>query len=156
MTTPDPATLTQFWQAARAAVPDLTPSPPAAWAFGATPEHADSLLALVIEGRKTATASSMWDYESSGEPLPVVGEFSVILDGQARPRVVLRTTALEVVRFDAVTAEHAHAEGEGDRTLQYWRAVHEWFWREHSEDPRGFAPDMPVLCEQFELLYVAP
>ncbi|WP_336645621.1 ASCH domain-containing protein [Microbacterium sp. USHLN186] len=156
MTEPDPAALTRFWQAARAAVPALPSAVPAAWAFGATPEHADSLLALVIEGRKTATASSVWDYESTGDALPVVGEHSVILDGGARPRAVLRTTAVEVVPFDAVTAEHAHAEGEGDRTLQYWRAVHERFWREHSEGPRGFAPDMPVLCERFELLYVAP
>lgn len=26
------------------------------------------------------------------------------------------------------TAEHAHAEGEGDRTLEDWRRGHEAFW----------------------------
>lgn len=26
------------------------------------------------------------------------------------------------------------------------------FWREYSENPRGFEPDMPVVCERFRLL----
>nr|WP_309491663.1 ASCH domain-containing protein [Microbacterium sp. Se5.02b] len=42
--------------------------------------------------------------------------------------------------------------GEGDRTLSHWREVHERYWREHSENPRGFEPDMPVVCERFRLL----
>ncbi len=69
------------------------------------------------------------------------------------PRAVIRTTALEIVPFDEVSDEHAHAEGEGDRTLDAWREIHERFWRDHSEDPRGWAFDMPVLCERFVLVH---
>ena len=117
--------LPAFWEARRAESPALPEEVPLAWAFGATPGHADGLLDLVLRGIKDGTASSMWDYEATGDPLPEVGELSVVLDG------------------------------EGDRTLEHWRAVHERYWREHSENPKGFAPDMPVLSERFRLLWPA-
>lgn len=152
---PDSDAVALYWEQVRAAHPELPSAVPEAWAFGATPAHADELLELVLAGVKTGTASSIWDYEATGDPLPTVGELSVILDGAGMPRAVLETTSLQTVPFDQVSAEHAHAEGEGDRTLAYWREVHERFWREYSEGPRGFAPDMPVLCERFRLVHAA-
>lgn len=142
----------RFWTAARSKLPSLPPSPPAAWAFGATPQQADELLDLVLHGTKTATASSMREYEADGDPLPQAGDLSILLDGSGVPRAVIETTAVRVVPFDQVGPEHARAEGEGDRSLAHWRRVHEQFWREHSTDPRGFTPDMPVVCEEFRLV----
>lgn len=81
-----------------------------------------------------------------------MGELSILLDGAEVPRAVIETVAVEVVPFDQVDEEHAFAEGEGDRTLAHWREVHERFWRLHSENPRGYEPDMPVVCERFHLL----
>ena len=149
--TSDDAALHQFWAEARTARPELPAQLPEAWAFGATPEHADGLLRLVLDGVKTGTASSLCDYEADGDPLPEVGELSIILDGSGAPRAVLETTEVVTVPFDQVTAEHAHAEGEGDRTLAAWRQIHERFWTEHSHG--GFAPDMPVVCERFRLIH---
>lgn len=151
----DPSAIAEYWERVRADAPALPEAVPGAWAFGATPEHADALLALVLEGVKTGTASSLWDYEATGDPQPYLGEFSIILDGSGEPRAVIETTSLSIVPFDAVTAEHAHAEGEGDRTLDYWRASHERYWRAYSENPRGFAPDMPVICERFRVIHPA-
>ena len=34
------------------------------------------------------------------------------------------------VPFDEVSKEHAYKEGEGDRSLAYWRDVHEDFFAE--------------------------
>jgi len=149
----EPLSVAEFWRLRRAEMPELPDEPTEAWAFGATPAHADGLLALVLAGVKTGTASSMWDYEATGDRMPQVGDLSVILDGAGEPRAVIETTDLRVVPFGEVDAEHAHAEGEGDRTLAHWRAVHERFWREHSDNPRGYEPDMPVLCERFRLVY---
>lgn len=151
----DPTAIAEYWQRVREDAPTLPEAVPGAWAFGATPEHADALLALVLEGTKTGTASTLWDYEATGDPQPYLGEFSIILDGSGVPRAVIETIELATVPFEAVTAEHAHAEGEGDRTLDYWRASHERYWREYSENPRGFAPDMPVICERFRLIHPA-
>lgn len=143
----------EFWQKCRAVMQDLPRTVPSAWAFGATPAQADELLALVRAGTKTATASSLWDYEHTGERMPEVGMLSIVLDGSGIPGALLRITDVEVLRFDEVPDSHASAEGEGDRTLSHWREVHERFWREHSLSPRGFEPGMPVVCEQFQLLH---
>ncbi len=67
---------------------------------------------------------------------------------------MIETTAIDIVPFDEVDEAHAFAEGE-DRTLAHWREVHERYWRTHSENPRGYEPDMPVLCERFRLLLPA-
>lgn len=149
----DTTSIERFWQQCRSVVSGLPETPPEAWAFGATPDHADDLLALVLAGTKTATASSLWDYDHTGEALPEAGLLNIILDGGGSPRALLETTTVEVIPFDAVPEAHAFAEGEGDRSLSHWRDVHERYWREHSESPKGFAPDMPVVCEGFRLLH---
>lgn len=164
---PDDAELEAFWRIARSharlnalpgylGVNPIETLQPPAWGFGATPEHADELGALVADGTKTATASALWDYEATGEPVPEPGEMSIVLDGSAHPIALIVTTEVEVVAFDQVSADHAHAEGEGDRTLAHWREVHERFFTEHKDHDRPFAPDMPVVLERFTLLYAAP
>ncbi|GAB3268443.1 ASCH domain-containing protein [Microbacterium sp. MEC084] len=156
---PDPAALAAFWADARAAIAASAPEvqlpeePPSAWGFGGTPEHADALLDLVLRGVKTGTASAVWDFEASGEEFPAPGQLDIILDGAGRPRAVIQNTAHAVVPFDEVDAEHAHAEGEGDRSLDHWRASHERFFTEFAEHERGFSPSMPVLIERFRVLH---
>ncbi|OAN34037.1 hypothetical protein A4X16_05725 [Microbacterium sp. H83] len=111
------------------------------------------MLDLVLTGVKTGTASSLWDYEATSDPQPFAGELSIVLDGRGEPRAVIETLRVDTVPFMQVSAEHAYAEGEGDRTLAHWREVHERYWRTHSENPRGFAPDMPVICETFRVIH---
>ncbi|BDZ57680.1 ASCH domain-containing protein [Barrientosiimonas endolithica] len=113
-----------FWEAARNHA-RLNPAPayfgrtpletvpPPAWSFGGTQEQAGELAALVLDGRKTATASALWDYEAEDEPLPKVGQMSIVLDGHQRPVALIVTTEVATVPFDRVDAEHAEAEGEG-------------------------------------------
>ena len=127
--------------------------PPPAWAFGDTPELADELLALVLSGVKTATADLVWSYQAADEPVPAVGDLSIVLDGSGAPRALLRTTKVEVVPFSAVTAEHARLEGEGDRTLATWRAEHERYFRRTVPSARAFSEEAPVVCERFKVLY---
>lgn len=125
---------------------------PPAWAFGADPVQADALLALVLGGKKTATASAFEDYSES-DPVPVVGSLSIVLDGAGHPRALLRTTEVSVVAFDEVSEAHAHAEGEGDRSLAQWRHDHERFFTDVDPFGRGFRHDMPVVLEGFVVHY---
>jgi uncharacterized protein YhfF len=129
---------------------------PPAWAFGATPEQADELLALVLSGIKTATAGALWDYEAEGEELPTPGALGIVTDGRGVPHALVVTTRVEVVPFDEVSAEHACLEGEGDRSLATWREVHERFFTEHAVHDRGFSRDMPVVLQRFAVLYSQP
>ena len=129
--------------------------PPPAWSFGATSEQADTLLALVLDGTKTATAGALWDYESEGEPLPKRGTLSILLDGAGHPRALIEATEVAVVPFDEVDDEHAFLEGEGDRSLGHWREVHERFFTDVATHDREFSTDMPVVLERFRVLHRA-
>ena len=40
---------------------------------------------------------------------------------------IIQTTKTTVVSFDEVSEEQVYKEGEGDRSLAYWRDVHEEF-----------------------------
>ena len=122
-----------------------------AWAFGDAP---DKLAELVMKGIKTATCSSYDLYQAENEPMPKAGDYSVILDSKEEAVCVIRTTKTYVTEFDEVSAEHAFKEGEGDRTLEYWRAVHEDFLTgELALINLEFSGRTKVLCEEFELVY---
>ncbi len=150
-------TIQAYWESFLNSAPqDVKDSHPnyEAWPFGDSPEMADELGGLVCQGVKTATASLVWVYEAEQEPLPKVGDYSIILDGREQPMCIIRTTKLDIVPFDEVDAEQAYLEGEGDRSLDFWREVH---WRFFSRECAqiGKQPDqkMPILCERFELVY---
>jgi uncharacterized protein YhfF len=82
--------------------------------------------------------------------MPAVGAMSVILDGSERPLCVIRSTAVEVRAFGLVDEAFAWVEGEGDRSLAYWRAAHIDFF---ASEGRPVAEDTPVVLETFELLW---
>ena len=122
-----------------------------AWAFGAEP---DKLAELVVKGIKTGTASAYDLYEIEDEPLPQVGEYSVILDSHDEAVCIIKTTKVYVVPFCEVSEEHAYKEGEGDRSLDYWRNVHEAVFTEWlGEAGIAFSENMKVVCEEFEVVY---
>ncbi|MEZ7897513.1 MAG: ASCH domain-containing protein [Flaviflexus sp.] len=140
----------KFWDQARKLLPHLPQEAPEEWSFGATPEHANELLGLVLDGVKTGTASLLGEYES-GDELPAAGDLSIILDGVEKPIAIIETTSVTIVPFDEVTEDHAHSEGEGDRTLASWREIHQRFWRTHTDVE--FTESSPVVCERFRLIY---
>lgn len=143
----------QLWENYRKINPNA-PKDYEAWAFGDSNEMADELAKLVLEGTKTATASNYTLYELEKEPLPSVGLHNIILDGKGKAVAIVETTSVEVVLFDEVTEEHAYLEGEGDRTLRYWRDVHESFFKKEFEGiNREFHYKIPVVCERFKLIY---
>ncbi len=122
-----------------------------AWAFG---DDADTLAELVCKGIKTATASAGALYDREQEPLPKAGEYSVVLDSQGNAKCVICTTRVYVTAFQDVDARHAYLEGEGDRSLDYWRQVHELFFREELQTAGlAFDETMAVVCEEFVLVY---
>jgi uncharacterized protein YhfF len=124
--------------------------PYTAWGFGNTEQMATELGLLVRDGPKRATASLRSVYDDSDEPMPRVGDLGVILDGKGQPLCVIRTTGVEVRRFGDVDAQFAWTEGEGDRSLEFWREAHISFF---AAEGRPFGEDTEVVLERFELLW---
>ena len=122
--------------------------------WGDSPRLADELGALIAHGTKTATCSALWEYEAEREPLPEVGVKTIVLDGNDDPLCIVETTEVEVRPYDKVDAQFAYEEGEGDRSLEYWREAH---WRFFSRTLPGLgkepAMDMPLVCERFRVIY---
>lgn len=143
----------QLWKEFKAINPD-TPEYYEAWAFGDSEKMADELAQLVLDGVKTATASNYLLYELEHEPVPQAGLHNIILDGDGKAVAVAETVSVEVVPFNEVTEQQAYLEGEGDRTLSYWRKVHEAFYtKELMKIGREFEDTMPIVCEIFKVLY---
>ncbi|WP_396048481.1 ASCH domain-containing protein [Cellulomonas sp. P22] len=165
----DESEIQRFWEVARGhagidrlgvvvGASALGAVPPQAWSFGDSPRLADELLAHVLDGEKRACSTAVWELEHAGEPMPAVGELSILLDGAGHPRGLIRTTVVRIAAFEDVDAAFAAAEGEDDRTLESWRREHEKYWRRVAETTGGpeFTPDMPLVLEEFELLYQQP
>ncbi|CXH12191.1 acetyltransferase [Streptococcus pneumoniae] len=122
-----------------------------AWAFGVEP---DLLADLVFKGEKTATASAYDLYVLEDEPLPQVGTFDVILDSQNQAVCIVEITKVSVKPFNRVSDDHAYKEGEGNKTLVYWRQVHEDFFRDClGEAGLTFTPESKVVLEEFRKVY---
>lgn len=116
--------------------------------------ESDLLCNLVMSGQKTATSSSYILYELTNEPLPKVNDYSVILDSKGNAICIIKNINVEIIPFDKITEEHAYKEGEGDKSLNYWKTVHEDFFRNClSEFDIEFTNNMKVVYEEFELVY---
>ena len=122
-----------------------------AWQYGVA---VDKLAQLTLEGVKTATSSNHRLYEIENEPLPYVGEFSIILNSKDEAVCIIQTKTVAIYSFQDVPEEIAYKEGEGNRTLAYWREVHEEFFsNEFTVYGLSFSEKMLVVCEEFEKVY---
>lgn len=148
----------EYWQNYQASLPDghphRTAALPAAWGFGDGSEMADELGGLVVQGVKTATCSSVEEIAADGDPIPQAGDLSIILDGRGEPIGIIETIGIEIKPLDEVTADFAYEEGEGDRSLEYWRDGHRrFFGRGHARLGIPMSDQIPVVCERFRLIW---
>jgi uncharacterized protein YhfF len=152
-----PESVPAFWDKFQASVTyDALPLFYEAFHFDDNERTANALGALVLSGQKRATAGLLWTNEHTHKQLPKSGSLSVVTDWYGAPLCVIQSTEVEIVPFDSVSESFAALEGEGDKTLRYWREAH---WRYFSRECQriGREPDlhMPVVCEQFALVYPA-
>ena len=125
-----------------------------AWAFGGSDKESDHLANLVLEGKKTATASWFNSYAIDNEPIPAKGAYSVILSSSEEALCIVRNYSVDCVPFLEVTAWHAYLEGEGDRSLRQWRNYHEDFFNNEADIIGDRFSDMDkVVLEKFEVVY---
>jgi uncharacterized protein YhfF len=148
-----PSEITRFWEKCCAARPDLDPATPyAAWYFCDNRECANKLAALVLAGTKRGTTCLAIDPED--DRLPVVGDVTVVTDYDGKSQCVIRLTDVQVKPFAEVDEQFAYDEGEGDRTLAYWKEAHRKFFMRRCEELKTeFSEDLEVVCQRFEVLY---
>ena len=122
--------------------------------WGDSPAFADELGALIVQGIKTGTCSAVWAWEAEGNPVPRDGYITIALDGRGEPLCIVETYEITLRKYNAVDADFARAEGEGNFSLEYWREAHKrYFTRTLAKIGREFSEDMPLVCERFRVIY---
>ncbi|WP_429971850.1 ASCH domain-containing protein [Fructilactobacillus sp. Tb1] len=116
---------------------------------------ADKLAELVLSGTKTATTSNYDLYVKDNDPLPGKGAYDVIFDNNDSPICIIQNDDVQVVNYLDVDATHAFEEGEGDRTLTYWRKEHDnYFSKECQSEGEIFdIENARVVLEKFHVVY---
>ena len=117
------------------------------------------LVALVMEGTKTATAGLLAEYELDGEAIPMPGVREAIVDVDGRFVGEIETTECRVLRMVDVDDAFARDEGEGFTDASDWRVAHEAFWNGYIDSLRvrlsdpdwSLTDDTRVLCQRFRV-----
>ena len=116
---------------------------------------ADELSELVVKKIKTGTSSGYDLYKKEKEPLPKVGQLDVVLNGKNEPVCIIKNINVTILPFSEITEEHAWKEGEGDRTLAYWRKVHADFFKHVYKEAlnMAFTEEKLIVYEEFEVIF---
>lgn len=118
--------------------------------FGDSPDMARTLLSLILSGRKRATCWACIDEEP-----PAPGEISVVTDWDGNAGCVLETVRAQALPFSAVPWSLARLEGE-DECFESWHEGHTRFFTEEAKrEGYLFSEDMPVIFEQFKVVWPA-
>ncbi|HEX5597149.1 MAG TPA: ASCH domain-containing protein [Micromonosporaceae bacterium] len=119
-----------------------------ALALGTPGELRARLNRLVLSGAKSATAGLLTEYADEGEELEHVGERLSLVDDDDAQVGVVEVTDVRVVPLREVTWEFAAAEGEGDASLDEWRAGHVAYW---SRLGQQVTDETEIVCIRFRM-----
>ena len=146
-----------YWQRFLASLPVDSPYHQRSYnaeKWGDYRELAEELGTLIAAGTKTASCSSLWEWEAEGDPIPEEGEVTIVLNWEDAPLCIIETVEVETKPYNQVDAQFAYEEGEGDRSIQYWREAHwRFFSRTLAAIGREPSEDMPLVCERFRVIY---
>jgi uncharacterized protein YhfF len=150
--------IAQFWQTYRnTRGADIAATPTEVYHFCDNEDDANELGELVLRGEKQATTALLLSHEFENAPLPKEGDLNIITNWQGDPLCVIEITDVVVRPFFAVDSDFAYREGEGDKSLAYWRDVHrDFFTRECETMHVPFDEGLPVVCISFRCVYPKP
>jgi len=128
---------------------------PISFYFCDNKKDADECANLVVKNIKRATATSLWWFEKNNEPLPKIGDQYIVTDWDGNAKSVIEVIKVKETPYNQITAEFAQTEGEGDKSLSYWKKVHKAYYsREMEPFNEKFDENMIIVCEYFKTIYL--
>lgn len=126
------------------------------WQFLNGEKGCNRLASLVQAKIKTANSSIYETFALDEEKIPEVGDYAIILDSDEEPLFIIKDTAVYTKKFSEIDEDFAAKEGEGDQSLERWQKIHrERFEKQCEEYGLEFSEDLLLLCEEFELAFIA-
>ena len=153
---PDIAASTAFWEAYRLANPQAVAADAEYTVehFGDSARLADELLAIVLSGRKRATAELVADFAARGDHVPRIGSHWIACDSTGAPRIIIRSVELRVGPFTSVDAAFAADEGEDDGSLASWQKEHRIYWKRVSAARAAeWTENDDIIFERFAVVW---
>ncbi|MEM7486281.1 MAG: ASCH domain-containing protein [Bacteroidota bacterium] len=117
-------------------------------------KDANTCANLVQKDIKRATSHLLLGLQLRKEELPKIGDFAIVTDWSGNAKCVIRTTSVKLVPYFAINADHARIEGEGDKSLEFWKQTHwDYYTRELSAFEKTPRESMIIVFEQFEKVF---
>jgi len=127
---------------------------PESFYFCDNEKDANDCAKLVVKNIKQATAPSLWSFKINNEKLPKKRHLNIITNWNKVPQAIILTTKIELIKFSEITAKFAQREGEGEKSLAYWKKVHKAYYkREMQGYKENFSEDMIIVCQYFNTIY---
>ncbi|MDN3701941.1 ASCH domain-containing protein [Vibrio artabrorum] len=122
--------------------------------FCADEYNANLCADLILRGEKRASCSLEYWYSQKGELMPEVGHLQVVTDWDGKPICIIELTSVTTCKYCDVAAEFAAEEGEGNKSLSWWREAH-WKFFSLECDELGINPTegMLLVLERFKVVY---
>ncbi len=122
--------------------------------FCADEYNANVCAELILKDEKTASCSMAYWYEHENDPMPEVGALQVVTNWNGEPICIIEITSVSQCAYQDVTPEFAAAEGEGDKSLNWWREAH-WDFFSQECDELKITPqeDMILVLERFKRVF---
>ncbi|WP_261817845.1 ASCH domain-containing protein [Vibrio gallicus] len=122
--------------------------------FCADEFNANECAKLINNHQKRASCSLKSGYDIEGVPLPKAGDLTVVLDWQQNPVCIIQIERVETCAFKDVGQEFATLEGEGDKTLEWWKKAHQKFFDDYAQQLGiTFTPDSILVLEYFNKIF---
>lgn len=117
-------------------------------------QDADLCADLVKKGIKKATTDSLLGFQYRNEPLPRIGDFKVVTNWKGEAQCIIKLTSVKLKPYFSIDAAYVQLEGEGDKSLDYWKKVH-WDYYTRELEPYGRVPreSMILVCQEFERIF---
>lgn len=123
------------------------------WYFCDNEKSANELVKLVLSVEKTGTSSLNKAYDHDEEK-PKINDYSIITNFNGEAKCIIKNIGVKILPFNKITEEMAFLEGEGDKSLEYWRKVHRNFFSNYCNSiGKIFSEKDLVIYEHFEVVY---
>ena len=152
---PAPKSVVELWEAFIEINPNYKDKELGEWFnFCDNEKDAKECAQLTRDGIKQATSTSLWWFEKNNTDLPEVGNIYVVTDWYKIAKAIVEVVKVEQTPFNQITDEYAAIEGEGGKSLEYWKKVH-WDYYSLEMEEFGEKPteDMMIVCEQFKTIF---
>jgi len=117
-------------------------------------KDANICASLVLSGEKSATSHSLLGLQLRKETLPKIGDFLIVTDWEGTAKCIVQTQRVRLVPFFSIREAYAKLEGEGDKSLSYWKKTHwEYYTRELASFNRVPRESMIIVCETFKKVF---